>query len=271
MGATRSQSGPRGGASSAAPAACLEPSAVLACGGGWLALDKPAGVSVHNAPGADLLALAAGALGADPLLAARCAWNPAFGLHPVNRLDRDTSGVVLLACSPEALKDLAVQFASGRVVKRYLAVLLGHLAAGEERWGLWDWPLNPRSAGGGQPRGAPPHVACRTRWRVLAYQGACSLVVCEPLTGRTHQIRRHCRLAGHPVAGDRRYGLRNTLAGRLALHALALRLTPPGAPGPVTLRSHAIPNDLLELLGSAPPQRGTAAEFIDRAMETMPS
>jgi 23S rRNA-/tRNA-specific pseudouridylate synthase len=251
----------------------LPAAAILAAGRGWLAVDKPAGVSIHNAPGADLVSLARNTLSADAALRSRIDWRPARSIHPVNRLDRDTSGVVLLACREDALRLLAAQFADGKVVKRYIALLEGRLAAAGTPWGLWDWALNARAAGAGQPRGAPPRVACCTRWRFLGSHAGRTLIVCEPLTGRTHQIRRHARLAGHPVVGDRRYGPRHGASGRLALHALALALTPPGEAAPVVIRSPTIPEDLLQLFrgGAFPPAPFPQIDFIPLALEEMPS
>jgi len=82
-----------------------------------------------------------------------------------------------------------------------------------------------------------------------------TMVECEPLSGRTHQIRRHARLAGHPVVGDRRYGSTRSIAHvreqcgftRLALHAMEIRVVPPGELRPVTFRSGAVPAELREL------------------------
>jgi predicted hydrolase (HD superfamily)/23S rRNA-/tRNA-specific pseudouridylate synthase len=228
------------------------PSWVLAVDRGWLAVEKPAGMSAHNDPGSDLLSLVSAALDRSARLRRLTEPEAGFGPHLVHRLDRDTSGVALLACRPECLRALALEFSAGRVSKRYLALLAGRLPpAAAGGWGSWRWPLAAGSAGRHNPRGSGARQACHTRFRVLAGDDRWTLAACAPLTGRTHQIRRHACLAGHPLAGDSRYGPRGAAKQRLGLHALALTLRTPGERDPRTLCSRHVPPELLQPMRDA--------------------
>ncbi|HSO63176.1 MAG TPA: RNA pseudouridine synthase [Desulfobacterales bacterium] len=221
---------------------------VIAAGNGWLVVEKPWGMSVHNDPGSDLVSLA------------RCGPGTAgeFGIHPVHRLDRETSGVMILCTEREALRFFARQFEAGTVIKRYVAVLHGRMATapGDGEWSAWEWPLTAAAGGRRFPQGRGEMKECRTRFRVREASRHYTMVECEPLSGRTHQIRRHARLAGHPVVGDRRYGSARSIAHvreqrgftRLALHAMEIRVVPPGEHRPVTFRSSAVPAELRGLL-----------------------
>jgi RluA family pseudouridine synthase len=110
-------------------------------------------------------------------------------LRPVNRLDRGTSGAVILAKSPTAAAIFGKIVQEGGLDKLYLAVVAGNLHKGE---GVIDTPLDGKEA--------------LTRYRSLASSSGLSLVALFPETGRMHQLRQHLALLGHPVVGDRRYG-----------------------------------------------------------------
>lgn len=230
---------------------------VLASGCGWLAVDKPAGMSVHNDPGGDVCTLCAARLAADNALAARIKPVPDFGVHAVHRLDRDTSGVVLLAASRDALRHLAAQFQQKTVSKRYVALLHGIIVAPPSLpWGIWHWPLTKTAGGRNDPAGRGQRKACQTRFRVLATSRHYTQVECAPETGRRHQIRRHAKLAGHPVVGDRRYGSRRSLAylqnecgfERLGLHARSLSFLPPDGDQTLTVQASEMPTEFTRLL-----------------------
>ena len=228
---------------------------VVACGSRWLVVDKPCGMSIHNDPGADLCSLTRAAVRAGSL--------PEVGhdlpaMHAVHRMDRDTSGVVMLAGDPETLAFFGRQFAAKSVRKQYLAVVHGRLEGPPtDPDGLdWNWSLTPTAAGRNDPMGKGKRLSCTTRWRTVAHSRHYSLVECEPLTGRKHQIRRHAKLAGHPVVGDRRYGSTRSLAylrrhcdfNRLGLHAHALTLCLPGDEKPTTFLSGGLPEAMRQLL-----------------------
>lgn len=145
-------------------------------------------------------------------------------VYPVHRLDRQTSGALLLAFYPEVARDLQRAFESGGVVKRYLALCRG----ADPNLTCIDHPLS-REPGHGEKKEA------RTDLHLLGAHGRYGLYEVFPRTGRTHQVRRHLKHASHPIIGDVRYGKgeHNRLFRqefdfhRLALHCASLRLTHP--------------------------------------------
>ncbi|MBV8971032.1 MAG: RNA pseudouridine synthase [Sphingomonadaceae bacterium] len=180
-----------------------------------LVLDKPAGLAVHPGPAtphsleAHLIALRQGFV------------RPP---QPAHRLDRDTSGCLVLARHPKALKRLTALFAEGRVAKTYWAIVDGAPEADE---GTVDAPLAKVSsaAAGWRMVVDPAGQRAVTHWRVLE-RGARSLVEFRPETGRTHQIRVHAASLGAPIAGDPVYG-----AGRGPMLLHARRVVVPYAEG----------------------------------------
>ena len=185
-----------------------------------LILDKPAGLAVHPGP-ATPHSLEAHLIH----LRQRFVRPPA----PAHRLDRDTSGCLVLGRHPKALKRLAALFAAGSVAKTYWAIVDG---APVDDAGEIDAPLVKVStaAAGWRMLVAPHGKAAVTRWRVLD-RGARSLIEFVPLTGRTHQIRVHAATLGTPVAGDPVYG---TPAGPLLLHARHVAVPYRGGAAPLT-------------------------------------
>lgn len=206
---------------------------VVATGPGWLVVDKPSGVSVHNEPGRDLCSSVSALLARDRQLADRTGFT-GDGVHAPHRLDRDTSGLVLLCCTRPVLRFFGQAFQMRRIGKRYLAILHGRLETAEGGWGegIWSFPLAQAGAGRANPSGKGQRVVSRTAFQVLRCSSHYTLVACAPLTGRKHQIRRHAKLAGHPVVGDPRYGSPRSLRylremegfERLGLHAYGLDL-----------------------------------------------
>lgn len=233
---------------------------VLAVGKGWLVVEKPAGISVHNAPGEDLCSRAAAILKKAPEAMKMIAMDPEFGIHPVHRLDKETSGLVLLAAEPETFRFFSKQFESRQVKKLYVALLHGRLEKTEngDAPAAWQWPLAKTAGGRQNPQGSGEKQPSHTDYRVLEYSAHYTLVEIEPLTGRKHQIRRHAKLAGHPVVGDSRYGsLRavnylkeNFGFDRLALHACALAFKPPDSHVDRTIRTQDIPRQMKDLFAS---------------------
>ena len=227
---------------------------IAAVGDGWLAVEKPAGISVHNDPGGDLRSQLAARVAADPDLRRRIDFDPDYGFHAVGRLDKAADGVVLCAWRPKAFAALSAQYAQRETAKTYLVLLYGRLAgAGAIEW---TWPLSQGAGGRRDPAGRPPRVDCRTDTTILEQGRFFTLIECRPHTGRKHQIRRHAALAGHPVAGDRRYGssqaadrlVRRCGFDRIGLHARALSFTPPGADRAVTVESGGVPASFAALL-----------------------
>jgi tRNA pseudouridine65 synthase len=144
-------------------------------------------------------------------------------VYPVHRLDRATSGALLLALNPGTARRLQEQWESGGVEKRYLALVRG--IPPEE--GVIDSPV-PRS-----PQG--PRVPAITEFRRLAVFERYALMEARPLTGRLHQIRRHFKHISHPLIGDVRYGKgehNRLFRERFGLHRLALHALELGFPHP---------------------------------------
>ncbi len=183
-----------------------------------LVLDKPAGLAVHPGP-ATPVSLEAHLIG----LRQGYVRSP----QPAHRLDRDTSGCLVLARHPKALKRLTALFAAGQVEKTYWAMVDG---APVPDAGEIAAPLAKVStaAAGWRMVVDPAGKPATTHWRVLA-RGERSLVEFTPLTGRTHQIRVHAASLGHPVAGDPVYG-----AGRGPMLLHARRVVVPYSDGPPT-------------------------------------
>lgn len=246
-----------------APEVVLKKDAVLiptlAVGRGWVAVDKPAGISVHNVPGEDLCSLVPQSIQQQPDIRERFSAGSALAdseidIHPVHRLDRETSGVVLLAADREVFRFFSKQFDTRTVRKFYVALVHGRLETPRTKdlWGMWEWPLAKTAAGRHHPQGSGPRQTSRTRFRILDYSAHYTLVEMELLTGRTHQIRRHAKLAGHPIVGDARYGSDRAVKflneqrgfNRLALHARSLILRLPGEKGQITIETTAIPEQM---------------------------
>jgi 23S rRNA pseudouridine1911/1915/1917 synthase len=215
------------------------PLAVLHRDEAVLVLDKPAGLTVHPGAGrrgGTLANALAHHLGALPLL--HGAERPGI----VHRLDRDTSGVMVVALTEAAQRALSDAFARRRVRKEYLALVHG-VPPGEE--GVVDLPVGRsplrRTKMTVLPAGGRPAV---TGWRVERRLRRHTLLRCFPRTGRTHQIRVHCLALRHPIYGWRS-AAGDALAGRLMLHAHRLAFPHP-ATGAVLLVEAAPPPAFLE-------------------------
>ena len=180
-------------------------------------VDKPVGLVVHPGAGTKLTTLVEGLLVDRDLPPSDDPARPGI----VHRLDKDTSGVLLVAKTPEALRSIQAQFAGRTTSKTYIAVVRG-IVTEEEGW--IDAPIgrDPRlpSRMAVQPGGR--HA--QTGFSVLRRMKDSTLLVVRPRTGRTHQIRVHCRYIDHPVAGDRIYGSASSKAARQAAPEAGTRL-----------------------------------------------
>jgi len=153
----------------------------------------------------------------------------------VHRLDRDISGLILVALTPELHRALSGLFAERRVHKRYVADVCG---VPEYSEGLIELPIAKRQHRPPLYGLDPVGKACATRWRLLGRSRGCSRLELEPLTGRSHQLRVHLQAIGHPVLGDPLYGpdASASLAApiqRLHLHAGGLGFTHPSSGKPL--------------------------------------
>jgi len=186
---------------------------ILFLDGEAIVLDKPAGLAVHAGP-------------ATPRSLEDFLHDLRFGFHrppsPVHRLDRDTSGCLLLSRNPKAHKRFAAEFEAGRVEKAYVAVLDGIPA---EREGVIEMPLAKISSREAGWRMVPDAKGQRavTRWTMIAEARDRALVRFEPETGRTHQLRVHAASGiGVPILGDPVYGRKADFT--MLLHAVSIRL-----------------------------------------------
>jgi 23S rRNA pseudouridine955/2504/2580 synthase len=180
-----------------------------------LVINKPAGVAVHGGSG-----LSFGVI--EALRAAR----PNESLELVHRLDRETSGCLLVARRRSALRTLHALLREGAVEKRYLVLVTGQWQLGRKRI---DVPLKTRQLQGGERvvKADPGGKSSATEFRPVQFLGKRATLLEATLeTGRTHQIRVHAAHAGHPVAGDDKYGDRESNAAlrklglaRMFLHA----------------------------------------------------
>ncbi|AVM75198.1 RluA family pseudouridine synthase [Magnetospirillum gryphiswaldense] len=194
-----------------------------------IVLDKPAGLAVHAGPNSpDHLELYLDAL--------KFGWSMAPRL--AHRLDRDTSGCLLLGRHDKSIKRLGKMFMQGRVEKAYWTVVHG---TPPEDTGEISAPIHKVTGKGGWriiiDAAGQPAV---TRWRVLGRGDGLSWIECTPLTGRTHQIRVHMKHLGCPVRGDVYYGPdpESELGLHLQSHAIGV---PPLSTGKDWIRAEAPP------------------------------
>jgi 23S rRNA pseudouridine1911/1915/1917 synthase len=218
-----------------------------------LVIDKPAGLVVHPAPGHPTGTLVNAVLAYRPDVAAADLAPARPGI--VHRLDRDTSGLIVVAANRAAQAALQAQWKARSVDKRYLALVYGRLEPAEA---VIDAPLgrDPRHRQRMAVVGSGGRAA-RTSYWVREHLPECSLVEAQIHSGRTHQIRVHLASLGHPVVGDRVYGPRKQAisAPRQMLHAFRLAFRQPStgveleftAPVPADLQA------LLEALRSGSP------------------
>jgi len=186
-----------------------------------LIYDKPAGMAVHSGSGLPW-----------GLIDAVRQTRPGEFIELVHRLDRETSGCLVLAKSGSALTHLSSQFREGRVDKRYLCLMNGLMpeAVLEVDAPLRKVESGPQSEVEVSEEGKP----ALTRFILLQAYADCSYAEVELFTGRTHQIRAHAKHIGLPLAGDERYSSREDMKkwkkrglGRLFLHAHRLELEAP--------------------------------------------
>jgi len=211
-----------------------------------IAVDKPAGMVVHPAPGHR-----AGTL-VNALLAHCRDLSGIGGVERpgiVHRLDKETSGLVLAAKTEAAHRSLARQFKEREITKVYLAFVRGRM---EQDRGTIDLPIgrhrtHRKKMAGDRERGR----AAQTLYEVIERRAAFTYLRAFPKTGRTHQIRVHLASLGHPILGDKLYG-RKTGPGspgmtRQALHAHRLEFSHP-VTGEALVLTAPLPSDMAKLL-----------------------
>lgn len=191
---------------------------VIARGKGWIALNKPSGLATQG--GSGTTQHIDGALGQ--------AFPEEEKLRLVHRLDRDTSGVLVVATNLASSRDLATGFQRHDHQKTYLALALG---VPKIKQGVINAPLL-KAGGKGQERMIVDEdgQSASTLYKMLDHMGrAVSLIALSPKTGRTHQLRAHLAYLGCPILGDGKYGgaeaFPNSSIDRLCLHATAIELS----------------------------------------------
>ena len=208
-----------------------------------IVLNKPAGIAVHRTPKGDecledyFSALRFGA-----------ARNPALA----HRLDKETSGCLVLGREAGALTRLGKLFQTGRIAKRYLALVQGEPEAAH---GVFSRPIVRIDLGRGkwEFRCTEDGQEAHTEYTILERSAGHSILGLVPLTGRTHQLRLHCQAMGCPIQGDAFYG---DGVGALMLHAYQVMI-PPGSGQPCVEVTAPLPEPFLAALsqnGMAVPQ-----------------
>lgn len=193
----------------------------------FIAVDKPKGILVHRTP-----------LSEDKVFLLQMLRNQVgYSLYTIHRLDRATSGVILLAKKQDIAKVMNEQFRNQQVEKLYLAIVRGWL----DDLGTIDYPLKDEETGILKPRNALTSYYCLDRSEIdeaigLRYPTArFSLTVVIPHTGRRHQIRKHFSHIRHPIIGDKRHGdvkqngyfKSKYQLERMFLHAISLKFVHP--------------------------------------------
>jgi 23S rRNA pseudouridine955/2504/2580 synthase len=215
-----------------------------------IVIDKPAGVAVHGGSGVSFGVIEA-------LRSAR----PDETLELVHRIDRDTSGLLLISRKPAALRTLHALMRDGQVEKRYLALVKGKWELGKKRI---DVPLRTDIRVGGE-RTVKAHESGKEAASIFKpvqfFGKRASLVEVELETGRTHQIRVHATHAGYPLAGDEKYGeadfndkMKSLGLKRMFLHAHQLSFTWPDT-GVEFNASAPLPADLSAVLDALGEQK----------------
>jgi 23S rRNA pseudouridine1911/1915/1917 synthase len=220
-----------------------------------IVVDKPAGLVVHPGAGHQRATMVAGLLARYPDLARLAVDGAENRPGIVHRLDKGTSGLLVVARTPEALGSLRAQLAAHTAERRYHALVAGRVESDE---GLIDAPLRRAESDPTRMAVRAGGKEARTHYRVVRRYSdpvALTRLECRLETGRTHQIRVHLAAIGHPVVGDSRYrhgtrwpaGLPRLAPERVWLHAGTLRFDHPRTGEPVEFVS-PLPADLASVL-----------------------
>lgn len=212
-----------------------------------LIVNKPSGIAVHGGSGINL----------GLIEALRQIRPDARFLELVHRLDRETSGCVMIAKKRSALRKLHDDLRQNRINKIYQALVIG---SWPKRKHQVKAPLRKNELRSGERvvRVSPEGKDSLTDFRILQSFNGYTLVEAKPITGRTHQIRVHCQFAGHPIVGDDKYGddevnktMKTVGIRRLFLHAIELRLKSPKTGEPIKVMA-PLDEDLQKALKKMP-------------------
>lgn len=207
--------------------------AVLYESAGLIIINKPHGLAVHGGSGVNL----------GLIESLRQIYPNERSLELVHRLDRDTSGCIMVAKKRSTLRAIHAQLRSGGIDKIYQALVIGGWPKSCQKV---DAPLQKNVVQSGERMVRVDQEGKRsiTAYRVLKNFGQFSLVEAKPITGRTHQIRVHCQHMGHPIVGDPKYGVdqvnqaqRQLGLNRLFLHAAQLKLIDPSTEKKINVKA----------------------------------
>ncbi|MDD5197053.1 MAG: RluA family pseudouridine synthase [Candidatus Omnitrophota bacterium] len=204
-------------------------------------INKPIGLVVHPAPGNYEHTLVNALLGRFKELSDINPQRPGI----VHRLDKDTSGVMVIAKNNSSHLKLSHQFAAHSIQRKYTAIVKGRMEFDEN---VIEAPI-ARHAIRRESMAVNYSAAARyakTYYRTLKRVGELSLLQLEPFTGRTHQLRVHLAFIGHPILGDKKYG-KNDAFSRLALHAQSLGFIHP-ATGKLVEFHSSLPQEFLDVM-----------------------
>ena len=208
-----------------------------------LVVDKAPGLTTHPSPGQTGHTLVNALLSYYPKLA-----EMGDSLRPgiVHRLDKDTSGLIIVAKNSQAQLNLINQFKIRSVSKTYLTLVKGHLVPEQ---GIIEAPIGRDPADRKRMAVVTAGRLARSEYKVVKYLKGYTLLEVKPETGRTHQIRVHLSAIGYPVVGDGVYGVKVPFLKRQFLHAYRLSFNLPATGERVEFKS-ALPDDLEEALKS---------------------
>jgi 23S rRNA pseudouridine1911/1915/1917 synthase len=212
-----------------------------------LVIDKPAGLAVHPAPGTPSGTLANAVVNYLPSIAKDAADLAVGETHRpgiVHRLDKDTSGLIIVAKNREAQANLSGQFKNRTVKKTYITLVTGKLAPEQ---GIIEADIGRDPKHRQRMAVVAEGRESRTAYRVLKYYGNSTLLEIKPETGRTHQIRVHLAAIGYPVVGDITYGSHTQTIARQFLHAGKIGFNLPSTGQWVEFES-PLPEDLQKTL-----------------------
>jgi len=222
-----------------------------------LVIDKPSGLVVHPGAGNATGTMVQGLIARYPEIAT--VGDPA---RPgvVHRLDKDTSGLMLVARSQEAYDTVVAMLAAHEIERRYLTLVWG---IPEARSGMVDAPIGRSIREPTRMVVSAQGKEARTRYdvvRTFDHPAPCALIECRLETGRTHQIRVHMAAIGHAVVGDERYrGVKPAIpTPRMVLHSAALALDHPTRPGERLSFESPLPADLAAVVAGLSESRPTA-------------
>lgn len=197
----------------------------------FLIINKPHNLIVHKpSPHSSSITVADWLTGSSQIEQVGPADRPGI----VHRLDKDTSGLMVIARTPRAHTLFGQMFKDRTIEKKYLAIVHGHPEVeGEITLSIGRHPItrnkmttySPERVTKGTPQNKNGIREAKSYFKVVEYFANCALIEVKPYTGRTHQIRVHMAALGHPIVGDTLYGKKSSLIDRQALHAYELSFT----------------------------------------------